>query len=146
MTILAILNALPAIVFVKVMAKIIRPPDNWQTESIPGLEKQRAALLKQIRVPPDFLRASYVKQYVTCGKKNCRCQRGFKHGPFYYLVQCLGTRMIKKYLLKTASQRKQARAGIAAHQKFQRQLAKLSEINTELLRRESALKAISKNS
>ena len=73
-------------------------------------------------------------------------QRGFKHGPFYYLVQCLGTRMIKKYLLKTASQRKQARAGIAAHLKFQRQLAKLSEINTKLLRRESALKAIYKNS
>jgi hypothetical protein len=81
------------------------------------------------------LRASYVKQYLTCGKKNCQCQRGFKHGPFYYLVQCLGTGRVRKFLLKTATQRKQARAGIAAHLKLQRQLAELSEINTELLRR-----------
>jgi hypothetical protein len=98
------------------------------------LQKQRALLLNQIHVPPDLLRASYVKQYLTCGKKNCRCQRGFKHGPFYYLVQCLGTGRIKKFLLKTPAQRKQARMGIAAHLKLQRQLAKLSAINTELLR------------
>ena len=71
----------------------------------------------------------------TCGKANCRCRRGFKHGPFFYLVQCLGTGRVRKFLLKTPAQRKQARTGIAAHLKLQRQLAELSEINTELLRR-----------
>ena len=112
------------------MAKTFRRPK----ESIDALQRQKAGLLNQIRIPPDFLRASYVKQYLTCGKKNCRCQRGFKHGPFYYLVQCLGTGRMKKFLLKTPDQRKQPRAGIVAHLKLQRQLAKLSEINTELLR------------
>ena len=111
------------------MAKTVQPPK----ELINALEKQRTLLLSQTRIPPDFLRASYVKQYLTCGKKNCRCQRGFKHGPFYYLVQCLGTGKMKKFLLKTPAQRKKARAGIAAHLKFQRHLAKLSAINTELL-------------
>jgi hypothetical protein len=96
---------------------------------------RKIALLKSILVSPDFLRASYVKQYLTCGKTNCRCRQGFKHGPFYYLVQCLGAGKIRKFLLKTPEQRRQARAGIAAHLKFQRQLAELSEINTELLRR-----------
>jgi hypothetical protein len=38
-------------------------------------------------------------------------------------------------LLKTPEQRRQARAGIAAHLKFQRRLTELSELNTELLRR-----------
>ena len=28
---------------------------------------------------------SLVEQYVTCGKSNCRCSRGQKHGPLYYL-------------------------------------------------------------
>jgi hypothetical protein len=99
------------------------------------LQKRKAGLLKQIRVPSDFLRASYVKQYLTCGKTNCRCQRGFKHGPFYYLVQCLGTGQVRKFLLKTPEQQKHARDSIAAHLKLQQQLAELSKINTELLHR-----------
>ena len=102
---------------------------------VEALQARRTALLEQILVPSNFLRASYVKQYLTCGKANCRCQRGFKHGPFYYLVQCRGAGQMRKFLLKTPEQRRQARAGIAAHWKFQRQLAELSEINTELLRR-----------
>ena len=99
------------------------------------LLQRKAAVLAQIQLSSDLLRASYVRQYLTCGKKNCRCHRGFKHGPFFYLVQCLGTGRVRKFLLKTPAQRKQARAGIAAHLKLQRRLAALSEINTELLRR-----------
>ena len=99
------------------------------------LQERKARLLSGMQLSPDLVRASYVRQYLTCGKKNCRCRRGFKHGPFFYLVQCLGTGRVRKFLLKTPAQRKQARAGIAAHLKLQRQLAELSEINTELLRR-----------
>jgi len=106
-----------------------------QDETTLVLRKRKAVLLARFTPPVDLLRASYVRQYLTCGKRNCRCRRGFKHGPFYYLVQCLGTGRVRKFLLKTPEQRKQARAGIAAHLKLQRQLAELSEINTELLRR-----------
>jgi hypothetical protein len=102
--------------------------------AVEAQQKRRAALLKKIHVPPDLLRASYVKQYLTCGKANCRCRRGFKHGPFYYLVQCLRGGKVRKFLLKTSDQRARARAGIAALEKFQRQLSEMSEINTELLR------------
>jgi hypothetical protein len=104
-------------------------------KSLPALQKQKAVLLQQVSTPPDFIRASYVKQFLTCGKSNCRCRQGFKHGPFYYLVQCLGPGKVRKFLLKTSEQQKQARAGIVAHVKYLRQLAELSEINTELLRR-----------
>jgi hypothetical protein len=107
----------------------------FRNQTLPVLQKCKTALLARVHPSPDQLRASYVRQYLTCGKKNCRCRRGFKHGPFYYLVQCLGTGQVRKFLLKSPAQRKQARAGIAAHLKFQRQLAELSEINTELLRR-----------
>jgi hypothetical protein len=113
------------------MAKTVDP----RKHTIEDLQKRKQTLLKQIFIPPNFVRASYVKQYLTCGKNNCRCRHGFKHGPFYYLVQCLGTCRVRKFLLKTREQQKQARTGIATHLIFQRQLAELSEINTELLRR-----------
>jgi len=105
--------------------------------ALAALQQRKAALLSKLHLSPDLVRASYVRQYLTCGKKNCRCRRGLKHGPFFYLVQCLGTGRVRKFLLKTPAQRKQARAGIAAHLKLQRRLAALSEINTELLRRGS---------
>jgi hypothetical protein len=104
-------------------------------ETARALQQRKSALLARLGLSSDLLRASYVRQYLTCGKKNCRCRRGFKHGPFFYLVQCLGTGRVRKFLLKTPAQRQQARAGIAAHLKLQRRLAELSEINTELLRR-----------
>ena len=87
-------------------------------QTISVLMQHKAILLARLQPAPDLLRASYVKQYLTCGKPNCRCRRGFKHGPFYYLVQCLGTGRVRKFLLKTPAQRKQARAGIAAQTGF----------------------------
>jgi len=100
----------------------------------PKLLESRAALLRQLRIPPNALRASYVRQFLTCGKPNCRCRRGHKHGPFYYLVQCLKGGGIRKFLLKTPEQRQRARIGIAAYGQFQKQLDKLSNLNAELLR------------
>jgi len=113
------------------MVKIV----DWHKAATAELRKRQAALLQQLPPLSGLLRASFVKQYLTCGKMNCRCRRGFKHGPFFYLVQSLGPGQVRKFLLKTAAQRKQARAGIAVHLRWQRRLAELSEINTELLRR-----------
>src|ERR1017187_8700937 len=87
------------------------------------LQKRKAELLRRLQTPAELVRASYVLQYLSCGKANCRCRRGFKHGPFYYLVQCLGTSKVQKFLLKNPEQRKQVRLGIDTHLKFQRQLA-----------------------
>jgi len=113
------------------MVKIV----DWHKAATAELRKRQAALLQQLPPLSGLLRASFVKQYLTCGKMNCRCRRGFKHGPFFYLVQSLGPGQVRKFLLRTAAQRKQARAGIAVHLRWQRRLAELSEINTELLRR-----------
>src|SRR5205085_1961475 len=106
------------------------------------LRKNKIALLKLLSAPPNLLRASYVRQYVTCGKQNCRCRRGFKHGPFFYLVQSDRSGKIRKFLLKTAEQRQEARRGIDAHKAFERRLAELSRINTELLWRANSLRAL----
>jgi hypothetical protein len=85
------------------------------------------------------VRASFVSQYLTCGKKNCCCRRGRKHGPFLYLVQSLRVGKVQKFLLKATSQKEQAQTAITAYTTFQDKFEKLSQINTELLRRGEVL-------
>jgi hypothetical protein len=80
-----------------------------------------------LSIPRNALRASLVRQFLTCGKKNCRCHSGMKHGPFYYLVQCAGIGSVRKYLLKTPTQRDEARKSIASYRAFQEQMEELSK-------------------
>lgn len=104
-----------------------------------ALRQRRALLLKHPDLPPALLRASLVERLGTCGRPNCCCQRGQRHGPFYYLTQCLAPGRIQKFLLKTEDQRQQARQAIAAWHAVQEQLEELSQINAELLRRQEPL-------
>ena len=117
------------------MAKILR----LRSISTEALQQRKSNLLSRLAVPPEALRASCVKQYLTCGKKNCRCGDGMKHGPFEYLVQCLAPGKIRKFLLKTGEQRRQARSAVAAYATFQERLEQLSQINAELMRRGESL-------
>ena len=70
-----------------------------------ALRQRKEHLLSQFKIHPDLLRASFVERFSVCGKKNCRCrQGGDKHGPFYYLTQCLAVGAVAKFLLKTQLQ------------------------------------------
>jgi len=104
-----------------------------------ALRQRRAWLVKQLEVPANLLRASLVERFGTCGRANCCCQRGQRHGPFYYLTQCLAKGHMQKFLLKTPAQRQQAQAAIGAWQTLQEHLEELSQVNAELLRREEPL-------
>lgn len=105
-----------------------------------SLRRRKAALLGQLKVHADLLRASYVERFSVCGKKQCRCRHGgAKHGPFYYFTQSLGSGRINKFLLKTEAQQMTAQEGIAHFRRLHEQLEELSQINSELLRREERL-------
>lgn len=104
-----------------------------------ALRQRKIALLRQFAVQPDLLRASFVERYGECGKPNCRCHQGQKHGPFYYLTQCLAPGQIKKFLLKTPEQQQRARRGIRHFHALYEAMEELSQINSELLRRHEAL-------
>ncbi|HEX2714470.1 MAG TPA: DUF6788 family protein, partial [Candidatus Acidoferrales bacterium] len=47
----------------------------------PKVGRQLQALARLL----PMMAGSLVEQYVTCGKPGCRCTRGQKHGPLYYL-------------------------------------------------------------
>ena len=101
-----------------------------------ALRQRKRFLLSQLKIRPDSLRASLVERFSRCGKANCHCHHGGdKHGPFYYLTQCLAVGKINKLFLKTDAQRQAAKAGIEHYQQLQEQLEELSQINAELLRR-----------
>jgi len=105
-----------------------------------ALRHRKRFLLSQIRIRPDSLRASLVERFSRCGKANCHCHHGGdKHGPFYYLTQCLAVGRINKLFLKAPPQQQAARTGIEHYRQLQEQLEELSQINAELLRREEPL-------
>jgi hypothetical protein len=103
--------------------------------STPALRQRKVALLRQLAIPSQFLRASYVERFTTCGKANCVCAQGRKHGPFYYLASGLEPGHVLKFLLKTPAQQEQGRQGVQAYQRLWEGLEELSQVNAELLRR-----------
>jgi hypothetical protein len=105
-----------------------------------ALRHRKRWLLSQVQLAPDSLRASLVERFSRCGKANCHCQRGGpKHGPFYFLTQCLAVGKINKFLLKTPARQPAAKAGVAHFRSLQEQMEELSQINAELLRRNASL-------
>jgi hypothetical protein len=105
-----------------------------------ALRRRKRLLLSQLKILPDSLRASLVERFSRCGKANCHCHHGGdKHGPVYYLTQCLAVGKVNKFLLKAAAQQQAARNAIAHYRHLQDRLEELSQINAELLRREENL-------
>jgi hypothetical protein len=55
-----------------------------------ALRQRRQGLAKQLPPVTDILRGSLVERYVTCGNPACKCSRGERHGPIWYLTVTLG--------------------------------------------------------
>ncbi len=105
-----------------------------------ALRQRKRFLLSQIKIRPDSVRASLVERFSRCGKANCHCHHGGdKHGPFFYLTQCLAVGKVNKFLLKSPAQQQSAHNAIEHYRQLQEQLEELSQINAELLRREESL-------
>ena len=81
-----------------------------------ALRQRKAALLHQMAIPSQSIRASVVQRFGTCGKPACACHQGAKHGPYYYLTQCLAKGHIQKFLLKSPVQQEAAREATTACQ------------------------------
>jgi hypothetical protein len=109
---------------------------NLSRKSTLALRQRKAFVLRELEIPADLLRASVVERFSTCGKAQCHCHHGGdKHGPFYYLTQCLAVGKMNKFLLKSPEQQRAARSGAEHFRDLQERLEELSQINAELLRR-----------
>ncbi len=106
------------------MAKVHR----LDRKSTLALRQRRAALIRQLALPPQAIRASVVERFGTCGKPACPCHTGRKHGPYYYLTQCVAVGQVRKFLLKTPTVLGRARDAVAAFNAFYDGLGELSRI------------------
>lgn len=104
-----------------------------------ALRQRKAHLLRTLTLPPDAIHASFLERFLQCGRPNCHCRQGKKHGPFFYLSRCLPKRRMRSLLLKEQSQILQGRQSVQAYQALLESLDQLSWINWELLRRNDPL-------
>jgi hypothetical protein len=106
-----------------------------------ALRQRRQGLVKLLPPAGEVLRGSLVERYVTCGNPSCKCARGERHGPMWYLTVTLGPGRTTGGII-SADQLQQVRNWIENYQRMKEDLDRISEINRELLRREqNALRA-----
>jgi hypothetical protein len=100
------------------------------------LTARRQQLLDELARLGPVLRASVVERFTQCGKGNCKCMRGEKHGPAYYLtVSYAKGRTRQVYLPKTL--RAVADAWVRNYRQALDLLEQVSSIDLELLRRKT---------
>ena len=91
----------------------------------------------QAKLPPvaEILRGSLMERYVTCGNPSCKCARGERHGPSWYLSVTLGPGRTTGSIIPDEKV-DEVRGWIENYHKLKEQLEKISDINRELLRRQ----------
>lgn len=100
-----------------------------------ALRQRRQGLVRLLPPVGEVLRGSLVERYVTCGNPSCKCTRGQRHGPVWYLTVTLGPGRTTGGVIP-AEQLGKVRRWIENYQKVKQHLEKISEINRELLRRQ----------
>ncbi len=100
-----------------------------------ALRKRRQGLARLLPPVGETLRGSLIERYLTCGHLGCRCARGKRHGPVWYLTVTLAPGRTTGGVV-AASQVAAVRRWIANYRQLKLQLEKISAINRELLRRE----------
>lgn len=103
--------------------------------SLLALQQRRKGLSKLLPNLEETLRGSLLERYLTCGNPNCKCARGERHGPIWYLTVTLGPGRTTGSIL-TAEQVERVRSWIDNYHIVKERLEKISDINRELLRRE----------
>jgi hypothetical protein len=100
-----------------------------------ALRQRRQGLAQQLPPVTETLRGSLVERSVTCGNPACKCAKGQRHGPVWYLTVTLGPGKTTGGIVATEKV-EQVRGWVQNYPKVKEHLEKISEINRELLRRE----------
>lgn len=100
-----------------------------------ALQQRRRGLTQLLPPLSEVLRGSLMERYLTCGNPDCKCARGDRHGPVWYLSVTLDQ---SRRLGSTvhADQVAQVRRWIENYHQVKERLEKISDINRELLRRQ----------
>lgn len=100
-----------------------------------ALRNRRQGLAQCLPPLAEILRGSLMERYLTCGNPNCKCAKGERHGPVWYLSVTLDQSHRKGSTLPS-DQVEQVRRWIGNYHQVKEHLEKISDINREILRRE----------
>lgn len=100
-----------------------------------ALRQRKEGLVKLLPAVGDILRGSLIERFVTCGNPGCKCSRGERHGPMWYLSVTLGKGLTTGGIIPD-EKADEVRGWIENYHKVKDHLEKISDINRELLRRE----------
>ena len=109
--------------------------ENLSRLSTLALRNRRRGLAQRLPPLAEILRGSLMERYLTCGNPHCKCAKGERHGPVWYLSVTLDQSHRKGNTLPS-DQLEQVRRWIANYHEVKEHLEKISDINRELLRRE----------
>ena len=113
--------------------------ENLSKLSTLALRNRREGLTKLLPPLREVLRGSLMERYLTCGKPDCKCARGERHGPVWYLSVSLDQAR-RTGSTVPSHQVEPVRRWIENYRGVKDRLEKISDINRELLRREKGLK------
>jgi hypothetical protein len=109
--------------------------ENLSKLSTLALRSRRVGLTKLLPPLEEILRGSLMERYLTCGNPDCKCARGDRHGPVWYLSVTLD-QSHRAGVTVPADQLALVRQWIDNYHRVKQHLEKISEINRELLRRD----------
>ena len=109
--------------------------ENLTKLSTLALRKRRQGLSRLLPPLEEVLRGSLMERYLTCGNPGCKCARGERHGPVWYLSVTLDQSHRTGFTIP-ADQVERVRQWIDNYHRVKTNLEKISSINRELMRRQ----------
>jgi hypothetical protein len=105
---------------------------------MPSRKAQRLALRRrkleaQLSDLGPVLRASLIERFTQCGKAGCKCMRGHKHGPSYYLTVSYAKGKTRQVYVPKELQ-PVAEQWVRNYHQAMAVLEEISSINLELIR------------
>ena len=93
--------------------------------------KEQRLLVDSLLTLRQQLQGSLITRYGQCGKQNCACRRGRRHGPYYVLSTRSGGSGGFTYLDRAGA--KQARGLVRSYRAFRTGLKRLQRLNQQLV-------------
>ena len=109
--------------------------ENLSKLPVLALRKRRDGLTNLLPPLGEIMRGSLMERYLTCGNPDCKCARGERHGPVWYLSVTLD-QSHRSGCTVPSDQVDQVRRWIENYRQVKENLEKISDINRELMRRQ----------
>jgi hypothetical protein len=105
-------------------------PETIRQRVLQRLQEQRLLVQALLRLR-EQLQGSLFARYGVCGKPNCACRTGAKHGPYYVLSARVGGRSGFAYV--EGDRLLAARERVKSYREFRSGLRRLRRLNVQLV-------------